>query len=698
MSKLMIVESPHKAKTISKFLGKDYKVFASVGHIIDLPKSTMGIDVENGFKPKYILITSKRELAKELKEEAAKADEIFLATDPDREGEAISWHLASYLKIPEDSLCRVVFNEVTKNCVTKALTEPRKIDLDLVDAQQARRVLDRLVGYEISPILWKKIKSGLSAGRVQSAVTKMVVDREREIENFVPEEFWNLDVCLSTQKPKKKFTVHFFGIDGEKKELRSEDEVNGVIADCENGEFTVTDYKEGHKNQNAAPPFTTSVLQQAASSRLGFTTKKTMIVAQQLYEGVEIEGVGAVGLVTYIRTDSVRIAAEALDEVREYIKENYDSKFLPAKPNVFKSKKNIQDAHEAIRPSNIQFTPEKIKSSLTGDQYKLYKLIFDRFVACQMAPAKYATINVTVTANNKYTFKAGAQKRIFDGYMAVYADKDEEQKSIALPEMKVGDTLNFNEFTKEQHFTQPPSRFNEATLVKEMELKGIGRPSTYASIVSTILDRTYIEREKKSLKPTELGICVTDMMSANFPDIVDLKFTASMEEKLDGIEAGKRNWVKVVSDFYAPFKKDLDKASTIEKVKVPVVETDIPCPKCGSKMVVRSSRFGKFLACPNYPECKSTMSMPEDEVKEPCPKCGGKLVQRISKKGKKFYGCSNYPECNFASVGLPTGETCPQCGGFLIKGFKGKILCNNFDCKYVKIAKKDDKEDKEDKE
>lgn len=693
MSKLMIVESPHKAKTISKFLGKDYKVLASGGHIIDLPKSKLGIDVENNFEPKYTLISSKRELAKELKDEAAKADEVFLATDPDREGEAISWHLASLLKMPEDSCCRVVFNEITKNCVTKALTEPRKIDIDLVDAQQARRVLDRLVGYEISPILWHKIKSGLSAGRVQSAVTKMVVDREREIEKFVPEEFWDLDVTLSTQKPKKKFTAHFFGTKDGKIELKNEDEVNKIASELESAKYTVTDYKEGSKHQNPYPPFTTSVLQQDASRKLSFTTKKTMMLAQQLYEGVEINGAGAVGLITYIRTDSVRIANEALDEVREYIKNNYDSKYLPSKPNVYKTKRNIQDAHEAIRPSSMEFTPERVRESLTGDQYKLYKLIFDRFVACQMAPAKYATISVAISANDKYVFKTSASKRTFDGFMVLYSDKDEEIKASTLPEMKAGDELNFVSFDKEQHFTQPPARFNEASLVKEMELKGIGRPSTYAPTVSTILDRDYIEREKKTLKPTNLGICVTDMMAANFPDIVDLKFTASMEEKLDEVEEGERDWVKVITDFYGPFKKNLDKANQIERVKIPVEETDVPCPKCGAMMVVRSSRFGKFLACPNYPECKSTKPLPQDEVKVPCPKCGGKLVQRISKRGKKFYGCSNYPNCDFASTGLPTGERCPECGGYLVKGFKGKILCNNFECKYSKSAKKEEKKE-----
>ena len=616
MAKLMIVESPHKAKTISKFLGKEFKVLASGGHVIDLPKSKIGIKVEDNFQPQYTLIASKKELAQELKEEAAKADQVFLATDPDREGEAISWHLASLLNMPETDKCRVVFNEITKNCVTNALKEPREIDIDLVNAQQARRVLDRLVGYQISPILWHKIKSGLSAGRVQSAVTKMVVDREREIERFVPQEYWELDCLLSTIKPKKKFSVRFFGDVNGKIELNNEAEVLGIINELESAEYVVSEYKEGSKNYNPQPPFTTSVLQQDASRKLGFTTKKTMLLAQQLYEGVEIAGIGAIGLVTYIRTDSVRVSNEAIEDVRNYIQNNFDARYLPGKPNVFKTKKNSQDAHEAIRPVSMEFTPESVKNSLTNEQYKLYKLIFDRFVACQMAPAKFSTINVSITANDKYVFKTSSSKRTFDGYMAVYtADKEEEIK-LQLPELNVGDKLNWLGFEKEQFFTQPPSRYSEASLVKEMEVKGIGRPSTYAPTVSTILERDYIERDKKTLKPTNLGVCVTDMMAENFPDIVDIKFTASMEEKLDDIENGDKDWIKVISDFYGPFKKTLDKASQIERVKVPVEETDELCPNCGARMVVRSGRFGKFLACPKYPECKTTKPLPQDEVTE----------------------------------------------------------------------------------
>ncbi|MBP5662156.1 MAG: type I DNA topoisomerase [Clostridia bacterium] len=689
MAKLMIMESPHKAKTVGSFLGKDYKVLACTGHLIDLPKSKLGIDVNKNFTPQYTLISAKKNIADELKKEAEKADVVLLATDPDREGEAISWHLASLLKIPEDACCRLEFNSITKSCVTEAVRSPRKIDMDLVNAQQARRVLDRVVGYEISPILWHKIKGGLSAGRVQSAVTKMVVDREREIEKFVPEEYWELDAAFSTVKPKKKFTAHFYGTAEGKTEPKSEEEIKRIEQALEDASYHISEYKAGSKNVNPFPPFTTSVLQQDAAHKLGFSTKKTMMLAQQLYEGVDIDGIGAVGLVTYIRTDSVRVAPEALDEVRAYIAAHFDAKYLPGKPNFYKTKKNSQDAHEAIRPSAMELTPERVRSSLTSDQYKLYKLIFDRFVASQMASAKYATIAVSILSDNGYLFKATSSKRIFDGFLSIYADKDEESKSTSLPEMNVGDEVIRLAFDPSQHFTQPPQRYNEASLVKEMEAMGIGRPSTYASTVSTILERDYIEREKKQLKPTSLGVTVTDMIAAHFSEIVDLKFTANMESDLDDIEHGGKDWVKVVSDFYGPFKESLDKANQIDRVKIPVEETEEKCPKCGANMVIRSGRFGKFLACPNYPACKTTKPLPQDEIKEPCPKCGGKLVQRISKKGKKFYGCSNYPNCDFASAGIPTGEKCPECGGFLVRGFKGKIMCNSFDCQYGKAKRKD---------
>lgn len=696
--KVLIVESPNKIKSIKKYLPAGYDVKASGGHIMDLPKSKMGIDVDNGFEPQYTLIKEKKDIVKELSEVGKKnKGEILLATDPDREGEAISWHLANLLDIDMDEPCRVTFNEITSKGITNALKEPRKINQELVDAQQARRVLDRLVGYEISPILWHKIKSGLSAGRVQSAVTKMVVDREREIEKFVPEEYWTLDSMLSNKKSRKKFVAHFFGDKNGKIELKNEAQTLQIMSELENANYVVSDYKEGTRHLNAQPPFTTSALQQDASRKLNFTPKKTMMLAQQLYEGVDIEGLGAVGLVTYIRTDSVRIADEAIENVRKYISENYDSKYLPSKPNLYKTKKNSQDAHEAIRPTSMDITPASVKSKISSDLYKLYKLIYERFVACQMSPAKYATISVMIEANGKYVFKASTQKRVFDGFMTIYVNDDESvEKENALPDMEKGSELIWHEFVKEQHFTAPPQRYNNASLVKEMELKGIGRPATYSTIIETITrKRSYVEPVDKSknsaLKPTALGVCVTDLMAENFSDIVDVKFTAQMETSLDEVENGNMEWKKVVSEFYGPFKKTLEKANRIERIKVPVEQSEEPCPKCGALMVVRSGRFGKFLACPNYPQCKSTKPLPADEIKVPCPKCGGKLVQRISKKGKKFYGCANYPDCDFAATGLPTGEKCPQCGGFLIKGFKGRILCNNFDCKYSTSAKKETK-------
>jgi len=478
----------------------------------------------------------------------------------------------------------------------------------------------------------------------------------------------------------------------QKIEPKSATEVEEILKQLDGQSYSVKDYKEGTKQRSAPPPFTTSVLQQDASKKLGFTTKKTMMLAQQLYEGVEIAGVGAVGLVTYIRTDSMRIAAEAIDEVRAYIQESFSEKYLPDKPNFFKGKKNIQDAHESLRPTSMSLSPDSIKESLTNDQFRLYKLIFERFVACQMANAKYATINVDIEANG-YLFKASSSKRTFDGYMIIYSDKEEENEhEAALPDMQKGDALIWHEFLKEQHFTSPPQRYTEASLVKEMESNGIGRPSTYAPTISTILDRDYIERDKKNLKPTALGIVVTDLMVANFSNIADVKFTAEMEEKLDEVEEGKKNWVEVIREFYGPFKTSLEKAGDIERVKVPTEPTDIPCEKCGAMMVIRSGKFGKFIACPNFPTCKNTKPLPSEQIKEPCPKCGGVLLQRISKKGKKFFGCSNYPNCDFAATGLPTGEKCPECGGFLVRGFKGKILCNNFECKYMKTSTKKDTE------
>ncbi len=681
MYNLLIVESPTKCRTIGKFLGKDYKVLASGGHIVDLPKSKMGVDIEHSFTPEYKTMAGKKETVDEIKKAAKGAEKVFLATDPDREGEAISWHIAHLLNIDEKKDCRVVFNEITSQAVKDGIKHPRPIDRNLVDAQQARRVLDRLVGYEISPVLWRKVKTGLSAGRVQSPAVKLIVDRQKAIDSFVPEEYWLLGAVLL--KDRKKFTASFYGTAEGKLELKTKEQTESIISKLEGAEYVVTKYKEGQKKQHAPSPFTTSLLQQEASRKLGFSAKRTMSVAQSLYEGVEINGEG-VGIITYIRTDSLRIAAEAITEVREYIGEKYGSDYLPSSPNYYKSKKNIQDAHESIRPTSLAREPESIKEFLSSDQYKLYKLIFDRFVACQMSEAVYKTKSADITANG-YIFRATASERAFDGFMTVYIEgKDNEEtkeKKQSLPALAEGDKLSFVEFKYDQHFTEPPPYYTEASLVKELEEQGIGRPSTYATIISTIIDRKYIERDKKRLVPTALGICVNDFMMKSFPDIVNVHFTAEMETKLDEVEEGDKNWVEVMKEFYGPFEKSVEKAGSADRVKVPVEETDIKCEKCGRNMVVRSSRFGKFLACPGYPECKNTKPLPEDEVDVPCPKCGGKLIKKTSKKSfKKFYGCENYPDCDFAAPGLPTGEKCPECGGILVSGFKGRPFCMNPDC------------------
>lgn len=681
MAKLLIVESPAKSKTISKFLGGEYAVMASGGHIVDLPASKLGVDVANDFHPDYTVIQKKKDLMAELKKAAKQADAVFLATDPDREGEAISWHLSRELNIDGAQDCRIVFNEITPGAIREAVKNPRPIKQPLVDAQQARRVLDRLVGYEISPVLWRKVKKGLSAGRVQSVAVRLIVDRERQITAFTPEEYWTLEALLSQKGARRKFKARYHGLaaDGKKKEPKSNEEVAAVMQAAKNQPFVVSKYKEGKKHAYAPPPFSTSMLQQEASRKLNFTTKRTMKIAQDLYEGVET-GEGAVGLVTYIRTDSLRVSEEALADVRAHILEKFGPDYLPAKPNTYKSKKNSQDAHEAIRPTSCARTPEDMRRYLTDEQFKLYRLIYERFAASQMAPAQYATRAADIAAG-EHLFKASSSERVFDGFMAAYKTEAEEEKKQALPALAQGEELQLHDFVSEQHFTEPPARFTEASLVKELEELGIGRPSTYSPIISTILDRQYVEREKKTLKPTPLGEVVTDLMLANFKDIVDAGFTAGMEEKLDEVEEGARNWVEVLREFYGPFEQSVEKAKTIERVKVPVETTDIPCEKCGAMLVVRSSRFGKFLACPNYPTCKNTKPLPENEVQVPCPKCGGKLLKRFSKATRKsFFGCSNYPQCNFAAPGLPTGEKCPHCDGYLYAGFKGRVVCNNPAC------------------
>ncbi|MBR7132871.1 MAG: type I DNA topoisomerase [Clostridia bacterium] len=684
MSKLLIVESPTKVKSINKYLGSDYRVMASMGHIRDLPKSKLGVDVENNFEPQYINMPDKKDLIKQLKQAAAESEQVFLATDPDREGEAISWHLAQILALDINEANRVTFNEITKSGVMAGIKAPRKLNLDLVDAQQARRVLDRIVGYKLSPFLWKKVKSGLSAGRVQTVALRLIVEREREIEAFVTEEYWTVDAKLAAGK--KTFMAKLYGTaDGEKIEnIPNGEEAQKIINALDNAVYTVSKIKKGERNRQPAPPFITSTLQQEASRKLGFTGQRTMRIAQQLYEGVDIPGTGVTGLITYMRTDSLRISEEARAAAKGYISSRYGEKYLPASPRYFKTKNGAQDAHEAIRPTVISLSPEEVKDSLTSEQYKLYKLIWERFIASMMAACVQNTVNVDITAAD-YIFKASGYSVRFDGFTVLYEEgrDDVGEKEVALPDMNVGDVLKLRELTPNQHFTQPPPRYTEPTLIKALDDNGIGRPSTYAPIISNILNRDYIERVKKTLKPTNLGMVVVDLMVEYFKRIFDVKFTAGLEEKLDKIGAGDINWIDTIAQFYQDFDKHYKKAEESldgKRVKVPVMETEILCEKCGSKMVIKSGRFGKFLACPNYPTCKNTKPMPEDEVKQPCPKCGEKLLKKVSKKGKKFYGCSNYPKCDFASPGIPTGEKCPECGDYLIAGIRGRSYCMNSNC------------------
>lgn len=684
MSKLLIVESPTKVKSIKKYLGSGYEVMASMGHIRDLPKSKMGVDIEHDFKPQYINMSDKKELIKSLKDAAANSDEVLLATDPDREGEAISWHLAQILALDMNEANRVAFNEITESGVKAGIAKPHKINLDLVDAQQARRVLDRIVGYKLSPFLWKKVKSGLSAGRVQTVALRLIVEREREIEKFVAEEYWTVDAKLLSVR--KSFTAKLYGFaDGKKIEtIPNGEEAERIVRELDNAEYKVVKLKKGTRQKQPAPPFITSTLQQEASRKLGFTGQRTMRIAQQLYEGVDVPNIGTTGLITYMRTDSLRISEEARAAAEKYISGKYGKDYLPAKPRYFKTKSGAQDAHEAIRPTSVTLTPESVKESLTAEQYKLYKLIWERFIASLMAVCVQNTVNADITAGD-YLFRASGYSVKFDGFTVLYEEgrDDASEDGAALPDMKEGDVLKLKELTPNQHFTQPPARYTEPTLIKALDENGIGRPSTYAPIISNILGRDYIEREKKSLKPTGLGTVVSDLIVEYFDKIVDVKFTAGLEKKLDEIGAGKLGWIDTIKDFYKDFEKLYDKAEASlegKKVKVPVVETDIVCYKCGRKMVIKSGRFGKFLACPGYPECKNTKPLPEDEVKEPCPKCGGKLVKKISKKGKKFYGCSNYPECDFAAPGIPTGDKCPECGSYIISGIRGRKYCMNSDC------------------
>ncbi len=684
---LVIVESPAKAKTIGKFLGSKYKVIASNGHVRDLPKSQLGVDVEKNFEPKYITLRGRGDVLERIRKEAKNAKTVYLATDPDMEGEAISWHLAQILKLDTKSKCRIEFNEITSQTVKKSVKAARSINMDLVDAQQARRVLDRLVGYKISPILWAKVRKGLSAGRVQSVATRIICDREQEILDFVSEEYWNVSASLKYKGLRKPIEAKFYGYNGKKTELHNEADADAVIAKAANCDFVVTDRKVAEKVRNAPAPFTTSSLQQEASRKLGFTSKLTMLVAQQLYEGVDIAGKGATGLITYMRTDSVRIAEEAQKQAAEEIKKQYGERYVPAKPNVYKGRKGAQDAHEAIRPANSSLTPQMVKASLSNQQFKLYKLIYDRFLASQMAPALFET-NAVVFDAAGCTFRANGVRTIFDGYTAIYTEgrDDVEEKDVALPELTIGEALAAQKVDKEQHFTQPPPRYTEATLVKTLEERGIGRPSTYSPTISTILERGYVQREKKQLVPTELGFIVTQMMKDNFEDIVDIKFTADMETKLDLIKDGEQPWREVIADFYGPFSETLEKAeSSIEKVVVPDEVSDVVCDKCGAMMVYKMGRFGKFLACPNFPDCRNTKAIVE-KIDVPCPKCGAALIKRKSKRGKPFYGCERYPECDFVSWDKPTKEKCPKCGAMMVSkvGQRGAYtMCTEKDCGFV---------------
>lgn len=686
--KLVIVESPAKARTISKFLGRSYKVEASQGHVRDLPKSQLGVDVEHDFEPKYITIRGRGEVLERIRKEAKGAKSIILATDPDREGEAISWHLATILGIDPESACRVEFNEITEKTVKNAIKEPRAVNMQLVNAQQARRLLDRLVGYKISPLLWVKIKKGLSAGRVQSVATRMVVDREQEIEQFEPEEYWYVDAQL--RAGGKQLQARLISLDGERVTLSDAEQANEAKARVEKGGFVIRSVKRGERRKHPAAPFTTSNLQQEASRKLGFTTAKTMQVAQQLYEGVDIEGRGTLGLISYIRTDSVRLSDEAVAAAREMISERYGEQFVPEKPNVYKGRKSAQDAHEAIRPTNLELRPEEIKASLTKDQYNLYRLVYLRFVACQMADALYETQQIEIASDSGVVLRSSAERLKFAGFTAVYEEgtddvpNQDEHGSSLMADVSEGDHAELLSDEATQHFTQAPARYTEASLVRALEEKGIGRPSTYAPTISTILARGYVMREKKQLFPTELGVMITDMMKEYFADIVDIAFTAGMEEQLDEVEEGKLDWHKVLSDFYGPFEKTLENAeSKIEKVEIKDEVSDVPCDKCGAMMVYKLGRYGRFLACPNFPECRNTKAI-QVEIDAPCPKCGGKLLQKTSRKGRKFYGCERYPECDFVSWDMPVSEKCPKCGSYMTLSHTKKgdfYVCANENCR-----------------
>ncbi len=746
MSNLVIVESPSKITTVKSALGSNYKVVSCVGHVRDLPKSTLGVDIENNFEAHYINIRGKGDLIKELKKEAKKAKKVFLATDPDREGEAISWHLANALELDSEKAKRITFNEVTKTAIKAAIKAPRNIDMDLVDSQQARRILDRIVGYKISPILWKSIKSGLSAGRVQSVATRIIVEREEEIRKFVPEEYWTIEALLETDD-HKEFKAKYYGTDGKKTDLKNESDATLVLNAVKGNPFIVTSVKKAVRQKNPLPPFITSTLQQEASKKLGFQLQRIMRVAQELYEGINIgsKNGGVQGLITYMRTDSLRISADATAMAKEFILDTYGEKYYPKNPRIYKAKSNAQDAHEAIRPSNVKLTPELIKKYLTPDQFKLYRLIWSRFVASQMESASFDTVNATIVSN-KQEFRASGSTLKFPGYLSIYEDSDSDKDSNTLPELHENQDVIGKEIKPEQHFTEPPARFTEASLVKFLEEIGIGRPSTYASIVTTIISRNYVKREGKILKPTPLGEVTNKLMLESFPDIIDYKFTASLEERLDSIENAENTMLGVLTDFYSTFEKELAEATktlNAQKIDVPPEETDIECELCGAKMIIKNGRFGKFAACPNYPECKNTKALNRDgKIVEPkekdapkkagfkcelcgsemvvrtgrygtfyacekyptckntkritkdtgvtCPDCGAKIITKSGRNNTFFYSCERYPDCKFSSWDMPTNERCPDCGKILFRK-KGKnlIVCADKTCGY----KREDKEE-----
>lgn len=689
--KLVIVESPAKAKTIEKFLGKGYKVEASQGHVRDLPKSQLGVDAENDFEVKYITIRGRGDILARIKKEAKAASRIYLATDPDREGEAISWHLANALDIDPSKPCRIEFHEITKKAVKEALEHPRPIDMDRVDAQQARRALDRLVGYKISPILWAKVKKGLSAGRVQSVATRMVVEREQEIEAFIPEEFWDVTSAFSALNSKgKKMTCHakLVSINGGKAVIQNAEDAEKAKEQILNSNFTIQALKTGEKLKRPQPPFTTSSLQQEASRKLNFSTAKTMQVVQQLYEGIDLGKVGTVGLVTYIRTDSVRVSEEAIESVRAYIGDHFGSEYCPAEPNQYKGRKNAQDAHEAIRPTYMNHTPDSVKQHLTREQYNLYKLIYHRFLASQMKPAAFQTLSMDILGG-ECVLRYYGEHMLFPGYRAVYVestDDEQEEPESVLPVFEENAPITFTKVETEQHFTQPPARYTEASLVRTLEEKGIGRPSTYAPTITTIITRGYVSREKKRLYPTELGRMITAMMTEYFGSIVDTEFTASLEDRLDTVEEGTTQWKEILREFYPPFADMLGVAEEqIEKIEVKDEVSDVPCDKCGSLMVYKMGRFGKFLACPNFPACRNAKPIIH-YIDAPCPKCGSRLMEKTSKKNRKFYGCECYPECEFVSWEMPITDKCPKCGSYMVekRGKRGEKvhLCANETCRF----------------